>query len=319
MQGRRFRFIISLLLVLILSTFAWQFTWAVPAGQADDPAIYLPVILRAPYLPGKKGISLAYANCEDITKLKAEWYINFQHVPSAGCPSLDKRFVPVIYNALVANNPVMLTQAITNAKASGWLIGFTEPNLPWNGNTTPLEGAKAWKKIEEAALPLKIKLVSPVPSPHAPYTPSNKTDPYGYTWTWKMVEEYQKLYGKKPHFDALGWNYYLVVFPPNPQDALDFFNARRQEALARGYNIPFWVPEYAGACWHSGTQFPTKNKEMMTLGTQWLKDTPWITRFAWFSNRIKGNELWGLNHQSCSLVNPDTGALMELGVLYAGH
>jgi hypothetical protein len=290
-----------------------------------DTTIYLPIIVKSAYEP-EKGVDLSYSFCEDLNTLGAGWYTSFNYQPAGNCPPNDRRFVPVIYGKDQANNNAILTTAINNAKVSGWLIGYGEPNLR---GTTPYEGAIAWKKIEDAALPLGIKLVSPFPSPHQPYSSLNgSTDPYGYTWTWKMVEEYQKLYGAKPHFDALGWNYYLInedpktgqpMFPPIPQNAIDFLNLRRQEALARGYDIPFWILEYAGACWHGGTPYPTYNTETIQQVTAWFKNTAWVTRYAWFSNRIWGNEPWGQNHQSCTLIDPTTGQPTSLGVMYSSY
>ena len=290
-----------------------------PSSTQADFKIFLPMIIKSPYEPAK-GISLAKPHCEDLGAVGAGWYINFTYTPSAGCPTDDRRFVPIIYGKNEANDNNILLAAIDNAQASGWLVGYGEPNLR---GTNPSEGAIAWRKIEQAALPAGIKLVSPFPSPHPPNSNLvSPSEPYGYTWTWKMIEEYENLYGTKPHFDALGWNYYLInypSFPPKPQDAINFLNARRQEALIRGYDIPFWIMEYAGACWHSNTAFPTYNKETMQLVTNWYKDTPWISRFAWFSNRIVGNEPWGLNHQSCSLINPATGQPTSLGMMYSSY
>jgi hypothetical protein len=273
-----------------------------------DFQIFLPIIIKAPYEP-EKGVSLAYPNCEDLTALGAGWYYNNLITPSAGCPLLDQRFVPRIHNS-EQTTAIAITTAISNAKVSGWLMGFTEPNLPWQGNTTPLAGAQAWRAIEAAALPAGIKLVAPSPSQHNP----GYYDPLGYTWIWKMVDEYQGLYGEKPHFDAMGWNYY----ESNSQAIKNFLTARRNEALARGYDVPFWVTEYGGRCWDTG-HFPTGNETIMTQVTPWLKSVAWITRYAWFSNRIKGNESWGPNWQSCSLVNSNTGALTSLGGLYVGY
>jgi len=280
----------------------------VPRAQTNY-TIYLPIIFKSPYEP-EKGISLAYPNCEDLDTLNAGWYVNFSNTPSANCPLNDQRFVPMVYNADAATGQSLAT-AIDQAKASGWLLGFGEPNLPWNGNTSPLAGAIAWRTIEIAALPAGIKLVAPIPSQHDP----GYFDPLGYTWIWKMVDEYQNLYGEKPHFDAIGWNYY----DSSPQEFNNFFNARRQEALNRGYNVPFWVLEYAGACWNSDNPYPTGNYEIMTQITPYFRNTPWIARYAWFTNRIRGTESWGEHHQSCSLLNPDTGVRTALGTLYAGY
>ncbi len=281
--------------------------------QADN-IVFLPIIVKPappPLYEPKKGVSLAYSNCEDVDTLNAGWYINQSHVPPSNCPANDRRFIPRLYDGNTATDPEKLSIAINNAKASGWLTGFVEPNLPTGGNTTPYQGAVAWRAIEQAALPEGIKLLSPAPSQHEP----GYFDPLGYTWLWKMVEIYKILYGEKPHFDAIAWNYY----DSTPQAFQNFFNARHQEAIEQGYeNTPFWVMEYAGKCWDSN-KFPTGNDEIMTQVTPMFKDSSWITRYAWFANRITGTEPWGQNHQSCSLIDPNNGTLTKLGSLYAQY
>lgn len=283
-----------------------------------DTTIYLPIIKSA-YEP-KKGVVLPYPNCEDIENLNAGWYYNNLVTPPGNCPIGDKRFVPRIHTPEQTADPNLLTTAINNAKSSGWLMGFPEPNL--QAGSTPLVGAQAWRALEQIALPAGLKLVSPAPSPHRPYQyqdDKGNPDPYGYTWLEKMVEAYHGQYNAYPHFDALGWNYYPVDYPPNAQSMKDFLNARRAEWQTKfgGYyqNTPFWLVEYAGMCWNSTNGYPTANTEIM-LATSEIKTTPWITRFAWFANRIKPNDPWAPGWQSCSLVNSDTGALTNLGTIY---
>jgi hypothetical protein len=134
-------------------------------------------------------------------------------------------------------------------------------------------------------------------------------DSYGYTWIWQMVDAYQNLYGEKPHFDAMGWNYYS----PSSGQTQSFLNTRHQEALARGYDVPFWILEYAGECWNNGKG----NDDVMTNTTSWFKNTSWITHYAWFTHRINPDSEWGKNYDSCSLQDPNTGTLTSLGTFFA--
>lgn len=205
----------------------------------------------------------------------------------------------------------MLSQAIANAQASGWLIGFSEPNLPWQGNMSPAQGATLWKQIEDAALPAGIKLVSPSPNQYEP----GQADPNGHQWLWKMVDVYKTQNGGQlPHFDALGWN----IYKRTPAETQAYLIARRNEALARGYDLPFWVLEYAGQCSNSASG-NTGNGAIMNTITPWFNETPWIGRYAWFTNRLTGSESFEPGWQSCSLVNPSTGFLTSLGQSYAGY
>jgi hypothetical protein len=198
--------------------------------------------------------------------------------------------------------------AVANAQASGWLAGFSEPNLPWwAGSVSPAQGAVLWRQIENAALPAGIKLVSPAPSQHSP----GQHDPNGNQWLWAMVDAYKAQYGSNPHFDAIGWNIYVKT--PSAMQA--YLIARRNEALARGYNVPFWILEYSGECWSSNSG----NGAIMTTIAPWFEATPWIGRYAWFANRITGSEDAAPGWQSCSLVNPTTGNLTSLGQIYSAY
>lgn len=267
--------------------------------------IHLPLI-GVPLPSVKKGVGIVTPPaCTDLKTLRATWYLNWTISPDKSCKEEDKaRFVPRISSAgAIERLPI----AIANAKASGWLIGFNEPNLPWQANISPGQGAILWKQIEDAARPAGIKLVSPTPNPWAPGLHGH---PYGHQWTWFMVSEYQARYGKKPHFDALGWN----VYGNSGSELTSFLVARRQEALKRGYNVPFWVLEYGGKC--SGVM--SDNQVVMASATPWLATTSWISRYAWFANRIDGSGTNQAGHQSCSLLNPVTGKPTILGQTYRG-
>ncbi len=282
-----------------------------PAAEIENSGAGSPAITNKG--SKKKGILLpgAYSFCEDIETLNIGWYYRNSVDPAPDCPSPDPRFVPRLTNGRLVSDE-SLAAAIENAKASGWIIGFVEPNIPWwDGSgepVTPLEGAKNWRKIEEAALPAGIKLVSPSPSRHDP----GYFDEYGYTWIWAMVDAYENKFGAKPHFDAMGWNYY----DNNPHKFQEFFSARRREAVEKGYDVPFWILEYAGECWNTD-KYPTGNDEIMTRITPSLESTPWISRYVWFTNRISPNDPWAENSHSCTLIDPETGELTSLGEFYA--
>ncbi len=298
---------LAILILCLLGGF-----WITRVQAQGGVTVYLPVLMKPSYAP-EKGLLLPgdyAAYCEhDMSVLGTGWYYNHKIEPEPNCGSADRRFVPRIYKGADATDARIAT-AINNARYSGWLMGFGEPNLPWQGYTSPQEGAIAWRKIEQAAIPAGIKLIAPGPSQHSP----GYFDSLGYTWVWQMVAEYEKLYNERPHFDAMAWHYY----GSEAYIIRNFLTDRRTEALAWGYDVPFWILEYAGECWNTN-RYPTGNYEIMTQITPWFKSTPWITRYAWFTNRITGNEPWGQNHQSCSLLNPYTGELNTLGALYATY
>ncbi len=270
--------------------------------------IYLPIILGLPPFNPKKGLGvIASPACADLVALRGSWYLNWSVNPDPNCGGVNNRFVPRIANALAMS---AVDQAVVNAQASGWLIGFSEPNLPGLNNVSPTQGAIYWSQIEAAALPLGIKLVSPSPNQYNP----GQSDPYGHQWTWYMVDAYRSMYGLNPHFDAIGWN----IYKQNPADTQAFLIARRNEALARGYDVPVWVLEYGGECWNSANG-NTGNQAIMTAITPWFDATPWIGRYAWFANRITGSQTGAPGWQSCSLIGPSSGVLTGLGQLYTQY
>ncbi|MCB0164757.1 MAG: hypothetical protein KDI79_11055 [Anaerolineae bacterium] len=269
-------------------------------------SVYLPVMVNPPLNPKKGFGAKAQPACNDLVKVNASWYFNWTSWPDSTCsPDQKEKFVPRIYNA---DGMAFLSVAIDNAQASGWLIGFSEPNLPWQGNITPKQGATLWRQIENAALPKGIKLVSPSPNQ---WNPGQHGYPYGHQWTWYMVNEYKALYGTNPHFDALGWN----IYKSKASDIKAFLNARRGEALDRGYNVPFWLLEYGGDCGSSVDQI----RSTMENTNPWLDSTPWIGRYAWFANRITTLDSDGVDNKKCSLVNSSTGDLTPLGYTYRGY
>lgn len=263
--------------------------------------IYLPIV--AVPLHAKKGVAaVAYPACDDIYTLRAGWYFNWGIDPDPTCGGVDPTFVPRLYNA---DSMARLSEAVANAQASGWLMGFSEPNLLHQGNMTPRDGARYWKQIEDAVAGTNIKLVSPSPNQ---WEPNTNGQIYGYTWLWEMVEEFEDMYGRRPRFDAIGWN----IYANNHADIETYLTARRQDALNWGYNVPIWVLEYGGRCWANDG-----NMTVMQTTTAWFNATPWIGRYAWYANRLSAPESGtGVDYSSCTLINPTTSQLTSLGQVY---
>ena len=196
-----------------------------------------------------------------------------------------------------------LPEAVEHAQASGWLMGFNEPDMPepYGHLTTPGEAAAAWRIIEQQAA--GIRLVSPVPSQE------------DFDWLWRMVAEYEILYGEKPRFDAIGVHWYNWVEPSSVQPAKDHLLQVRQQALAHGYDVPFWLTEFAG---HIGQPDPQGgHQRLMEEFIPWMEDRPWIGRYAWFATLIKPVEPWCTGCQYCSLTY-ESGELTPIGVIYEG-
>ena len=267
--------------------------------------INLPIVMNRPYF--KKGMGVARSPaCPDAEKLNIGWYSNWHAWPDTSCTSDDDvEFIPRIYND---TRMIYLSIAIDNAIKSGWLLGFNEPNLAWQGNMTPAEGAINWREIELAADEANVKLASPAPNQ---WDPGQNGQTYGHQWTWAMVDEYRARYGTNPRFDALAWN----IYSPDPNDIKAFLQARRNEALARGYDVPFWIIEYGGAC----TDSVAVNISAMQQITPWFEETEWIDRYAWFANRLTGAVNGSGDVSSCSLIDVQTGEPSQLGNIYKDY
>lgn len=268
--------------------------------------LYLPIITN-PRTKNGFGAARYSPGCVDLTTLRAFWYHNWSPFPDPNCGSgYNKSFVPMIYNG---TSMVWLSTAIANAQASGWLMGFSEPNIDIHGGLTPAEGAVLWKQIEDAVAGTTIKLVSPAPNQ---WHPGQNGQTYGHQWTWVMVDEYQLRYGSKPRFDALGWNFYA----DNSTELQSFLIARHNEALARGYDVPFWLFEYAGSCVFGSN---ASIQATMLAATPWLDTTPWIGRYAWFATRLTlSSDAAGNDYTKCSLIDANSGAITPLGQIYQG-
>ncbi len=271
------------------------------AGPTDTP---LPPTSTPTIAPAstKKGVGITGGlPCPDVELLRASWYQTWDIYADPACRN---KFVPRLSNK---NHLAKLAEALENAKHSGWLMGFTEPNLSWQANMSPAEGAEAWHTVEEAARKAGIKLVSPSPNQFEP----GQSEPYGHQWLWAMVDEYQKKYNNPPHFDAIAWN----IYRNKPSKAQEYLTARHNEGLARGYNVPVWVLEYGGECWNSANS-KNGNDQIMAETTAWLDSTDWVARYAWFANRLSGTNQEAEGWQSCTLINPNTNELTSLGQAY---
>ncbi len=182
---------------------------------------------------------------------------------------------------------------------------------------SPKKGAELWKQIEDAATGAGVKLVAPSVNQFEP----GENDPYGHQWTWAMVDEYEKLYGKKPRFDAIAWNIFGCTDIPACKDINEmqqYLKNRRNEALAKGYDIPFWIVEYGSGCQLPNSGFDSDRAIMQEMA-KWFEQTSWVTRYAWYASRISNVEAaTGVDYRGCSLVNPATNAPTALGELYRG-
>ncbi len=81
------------------------------------------------------------------------------------------------------------------------------------------------------------------------------------------------------------------------------------ESLHDRVGVPIWVTE---------TGSPAADLEALSGMMVWLEATPWIERYAVFTNRIRGDESWWPSHWSVdmALIDYETGQLTAMGMRY---
>ena len=251
--------------------------------------LYLPIIYAGPY-PALKGVSHHPAMYSDLIPLNVEWYYDWRFRPPVD--HQGSGYVPMIWGRGTMR---FLDEAIENARPSGWLMGFNEPDLESQANISPREAAELWRQIEARAD--DIKLLSPAPSHEHP------------EWLWEMVTEYEKKYGRNPRFDAIAAH----LYSPDPEWAKSYLIHVRQDALAHGYDVPIWLTEFGGIC----TIPPpgNGNERLMRELVPWMQEQSWMDRYAWYKAMMSPN-IAGWEWRYCSLLDYKTGQPTELGELY---
>jgi hypothetical protein len=255
--------------------------------------IYLPVIFKAPE-SDKRGVGITSPVFADVDRLNAKWYYTWRPDPAVGDSPYNTAFVPRISRREFWDR---LPDAVDYAaNGSGWLMTLTEPDTINEPCVSPTEAAQFWRTVEATAIPAGVRLVSPTPSQHDP------------AWLWRMVSEYRRMYGKKPHFDAISWN----IYKRSPAEMQGYLVARHNEMLLAGYDVPVWVAEFGGDC----TGGYANNVALAQAMLPWLEATPWIGRYAWFANRTtyRLDGTWA----GCSLIDEMTGELSPVGEMYRG-
>lgn len=165
---------------------------------------------------------------------------------------------------------------------SRWLLGSNEPDL---AGIPMSQQVSVWHDVAETSGRL---LVSPAPSHLHP------------EWLAQFRETYQETYGVYPHWDALAIHCYLTV-----ESCKILVGSVIEEADAWGISGGVWVTEFAF----------DSSAEMRDF-VDWMETQPRITRYAWYTNRLKGDEWWCLGCKRY-LFDYQTGDYTPLGSMYA--
>lgn len=223
----------------------------------------------------KRGLSLAYPNCEDASHLMASWTYNWS--PTAyDCPGLDN--VPMLYGGGDTGPAVH--------GSSHYLLGCNEPDIFNQCNMTPEQMVAPWHRIEERFA--DRLLVAPAPS---------HLDP---EWIVRFRDAYLAMYQVPPRLDGLAVHCYLW----DAQQCIAL--TQKYLVWAREWGVPeVWVTEFAfSAC--GGRSIDQTAVEARRF-IAWMDAEPMVTRYAWFTNRIRPDEAWILDYECVSPLFDSSG------------
>lgn len=219
----------------------------------------------------KRGVSenqFSVAPQLEVLEPGVSWYYNWGNVPGAGLDNgvidfTGFEFVPMTWNANY--NADKIRQYCASHPEVKYLLGFNEPNFTKQANMTPEQAAAEWPAVQSLARELGLKIVAPALnySPNPPYT--NPTD-------W--MDEFVALVGE----DAFD---YVAIHNYGGFGVLKTLATTFHER----YGKDVWVTEFC--LWPNegdpnSTVTPTEQINSMVESVEWLEQTPWIFRYAWF-------------------------------------
>jgi hypothetical protein len=206
-----------------------------------------------------KGAGSTYNHYSALEALGGKWSYNWHHQPPSGEP-WGIEIVPMIWS------PSSIGKAIGGN--SEWLMGFNEPGQGGQADITPIEGARAWRALENAYP--DEKLVSP--------------SCLDMRWLGEWYQRYIQLYHTPPRMDAIGVHWYFGG-TYSLEGALASFKGQmvRADHYAASWKVPeVWVTEFAlYPCW-AKTGGMADAVTFLIEAHNWLAVQPRISRSAWF-------------------------------------
>ena len=255
----------------------------------------------------KRGVSennFMFSSQLEVLSKGVTWYYNWGNTPGSGyknqvidCDALE--FVPMAWNGNFSEDKIReYCKSHPNTK---YILGFNEPNFKAQANMTPQQAAEQWPRLQALAKELNLKLVAPALN----YSPDA---PYNNPLTW--MDEFVKLVGKDA-FDYTAIHNYggLGVM----KTLAGNFHDR--------YGKDVWVTEFC--LWPdegNGTSYvhPSAQISSMIETVEWLEQTEWIFRYAWFKATGNSSATSGPNFGLLVAPNPvtDPWSLSDQGVVY---
>lgn len=254
-------------------------------SQAQAPGgytVYMPMV-QSQFTPSK-GVGLAHPPCQDAIAIGAAWAYSWSRV----APTCVEG-VPMIWGATQAGLPV--------SGSSAYLLGFNEPDIATQANLTAQEAAALWPHIEDNYS--DRLLVSPAPS-HL-----------DVAWLQRFRNAYIAQHGHAPRLDALAVHCYGGYIGCRAK-------IEQVTQYAESWNIEggVWVTEFATPpCLFASDEIALAQARQLI---QWMQAEPRVARYAWFANRIDGNEWWSPRMDCITPLFDPFGALTQWGEMYKG-
>lgn len=279
---RRMRVLRWLILALLLTL---TLSVPLPPRRAAVTALtyraFLPMVARDAHL--KKGIAPNYLNCEDWTRVGATWMYVYGAPTNWECPGVE--------SLAMINSPEQI--GVEPGGNSDYLLAFNEPDA---SGLTPEQVARYWRQIEDAYP--EYKLISPVP-----------TQDNIVRWLQQFYAAYVEQNGQSPRLAGLALHCY------HPTAAYCINLAERVIELANRWGVAeVWVTEFGlSDCWEPWEKLVQEATKLV----HWMEEH--VTRYAWYTNRTRGDEYWWPAPVQCrqNLFDYFTNQRTRYGDLYA--
>jgi uncharacterized protein YjdB len=231
---------------------------------AGDPLPQLPA--------GKKGISaIKYlsSNPSKLTDLGASWTYNWSVDYTGSNIGMD--YVPMLWGpgAVTDQTIAQLKQGKDTGRFAS-LLGYNEPELVEQSNTSVADTIKEWPRLMETGLRLG--------SPAVAYTYDDSYAP-GKTWLDNFMTQMNE---KHYPVDFIALHFYPDFTDPNAVTKLK----ETLTAIHDKYNKPIWITEIGAIPF--GTTYQTPTEELATSYLAklipMLEQLSFIERYAWFGD-----------------------------------
>ena len=196
-------------------------------------------------------------------------------------PSLlnDPKYVPMLVEGL--------PEAALPSSYSGNVLVFSEPDNPGTGghSVDPVVAAQRYANLL-------------VEYPYAKFIVGGVTEANTQWAASFLAGLTQDQYPDRWHLHKYVW---AITDLQSSIDVITDFH----ELVSR----PLWITE---------TGSPAGSVEALGGAMLWMETTPWIERYAVFTNRIEGDESWWPSHWNVdmALIDYETGQLTAMGMRY---